>query len=232
MRAGATLTATPGALKADASTQCRPVRRIKRPVFGADRHLLPYAAILPASRSTATRPMARRLAIMPTPNVSYSRCPRPSSENDGLGALDPFPGRVAADVGSIGVAEGWHGARLTGLDSAQVLDWSVSWIKDMASQPGDRSLIASFPSIAFCLLNERPGLRLKHRPISPAKTTLYSITRQVRHRRSYYLWTVPAAAVKSALLLFLLPVLCPLLFLGLVRGVGGSQLCPEPSLRF
>ena len=26
------------------------------------------------------------------------------------GALDPFPERAAADVGSIGVAEGWHGA--------------------------------------------------------------------------------------------------------------------------
>ena len=46
----------------------------------------------------------------------------------------------------------------------------------MASQPGDRSLIASFPSIAFCLLNERPGLRLKHRPIPRENHPIFDLS--------------------------------------------------------
>jgi hypothetical protein len=127
--------------------------------------------------------MARRLAITPTPNVSYSRCPRPSSENDGLGALDPFPGRVAADVGSIGVAEGWHGARLTGLDSVSGLACELD--QGHGKSTGGPFSNRVLPVNSLLLAHERSGLRLKHRPIPPAKTTLYSIIRQVRRRRSY-----------------------------------------------
>ena len=131
---------------------------------------LPYAAILPTGRSTVTRPMARRLAITPTPNVSYSRRPRPSSENDGLGALDPLPGRVAADVGSIGVAEGLAWGGLTGFClSGLVCELDQAHGKSI----GDHSLIASFPSIAFCLLKREAWAQTETSANLPAKPTLY-----------------------------------------------------------
>ena len=120
--------------------------------------------------------MARRLAITPTPKVSYSRCPRPSSENDGLGALDPFPvGLRRRGKHRCRRRLAWGG--LTGLDSVSQSSGLVCELDQAHGKlTGDRSLIACFPSIAFCLLKREAWAQTEASANLAAKPLYYDLS--------------------------------------------------------